>query len=512
MHFETDKQGCRTGELAAVADAGAGRARRRPARGARPRRDEGAAGADDRGAREAAGARYEADEIDETVAFLRWLDQGNFVFLGYREYAIVDEGQGRALSVVDDSGLGILRDEGARRYAQPVPLASIEPRLRERVVGGDLLLVSKTNRLVDGAPARADGLHRRSSASTPHGEIVGELRLLGLFTSQGVHRAGEPHPAPAPQARARSSRRRTSSRARTTTRLAVELFESFPKDELFAADWRTCARSVVSLLGLQEQAQRAAVRAHRPRGAQRRRSWSPCPATASTPSCARRLGRSCSRSASTASRSTTTCRSASPTSARIHFTVHVRGDVPDVSLPELEQEVVGAHAHVGRPPARAPRSRCTARRAGGALAEKYGARLPDYYKSVDRHLGGRARHRGSSSASTPASRSSSPCRTSAAAPSNLTRVGFYKTGRQGAAVRLPADPRGPRAAVVEEVPTRLVGGDGETLPARLRRARARRHDARPRRLRRARRGRASRPSGAARPSPTRSTGWSSRPG
>ena len=35
-----------------------------------------------------ASARYSRDEIAETVAFLEWLTQDNFVFLGYREYAI----------------------------------------------------------------------------------------------------------------------------------------------------------------------------------------------------------------------------------------------------------------------------------------------------------------------------------------------------------------------------------------------------------------------------------------
>ena len=32
-------------------------------------------------------ARYSREEVAETVAFLDWLSQDNFVFLGYREYA-----------------------------------------------------------------------------------------------------------------------------------------------------------------------------------------------------------------------------------------------------------------------------------------------------------------------------------------------------------------------------------------------------------------------------------------
>ena len=38
----------------------------------------------------AGAARYADDEVDETVAFLEWLLQDHFIFLGYREYRIAD--------------------------------------------------------------------------------------------------------------------------------------------------------------------------------------------------------------------------------------------------------------------------------------------------------------------------------------------------------------------------------------------------------------------------------------
>ena len=55
--------------------------------------------------------RYPADAVDETVAFLRWLLDLNFVFLGYREYDLVEATGGRALVVAPGSGLGILSKE-----------------------------------------------------------------------------------------------------------------------------------------------------------------------------------------------------------------------------------------------------------------------------------------------------------------------------------------------------------------------------------------------------------------
>ena len=45
-----------------------------------------------------AGARYGDEEIDETVAFLEWLREHHFVFLGTRDYAIVEGPAGRRCS------------------------------------------------------------------------------------------------------------------------------------------------------------------------------------------------------------------------------------------------------------------------------------------------------------------------------------------------------------------------------------------------------------------------------
>ena len=37
-------------------------------------------------AAEAAGARYAAEEMHESIEFLSWLTDDNFIYLGYREY------------------------------------------------------------------------------------------------------------------------------------------------------------------------------------------------------------------------------------------------------------------------------------------------------------------------------------------------------------------------------------------------------------------------------------------
>ena len=52
-------------------------------------------------------------EVEEVNAFLEWVDGGNFIFLGYREYDLVREAGEDLLRAVDGSGLGVLRHRSA---------------------------------------------------------------------------------------------------------------------------------------------------------------------------------------------------------------------------------------------------------------------------------------------------------------------------------------------------------------------------------------------------------------
>jgi glutamate dehydrogenase len=48
--------------------------------------------------------------VDEDKAFLKWLADQHFIFLGYRDYDLVQKGGEDVLRVVPGSGLGILRE------------------------------------------------------------------------------------------------------------------------------------------------------------------------------------------------------------------------------------------------------------------------------------------------------------------------------------------------------------------------------------------------------------------
>ena len=116
------------------------------------------------------------------------------------------------------------------------------------------------------------------------GRLVGELRFVGLFTSKALMEPAREIPL---------IRRKLDYIMESEDlfpgshdfKAVVSIFESFPKDELFASSTEDLRETVMALLGLQEKRQRAAVRAPRPAGQVRDGDRGAARATASPPSC-----------------------------------------------------------------------------------------------------------------------------------------------------------------------------------------------------------------------------------
>ena len=168
--------------------------------------------------------------------------QDHFIFLGYREYRIDDE----TIAVVPGSGLGILADEASSAFARPQPLAELPDEVRERALEGDLLIVSKTNRLSTvHRRARMDYVGVRKIA--PDGRITGEARMLGLFTTKAYAEPASQTPLLNRKLR-QILRHEDLIEGSHDYKAAVSLFDSFPKDELFSARTDDLRRAVVALL------------------------------------------------------------------------------------------------------------------------------------------------------------------------------------------------------------------------------------------------------------------------
>jgi glutamate dehydrogenase len=190
----------------------------------------------------------QADEFAEQARFLRWLKEGNFVFLGYREYVIQGEGDEQAVGLGSGTALGILRDPSSSAYQAPVPMAEMAPALRARLLEGPVLSVAKSNRMAT--------VHRRARMDyvgvkklDADGRVVGEHRFLGLFTSK----AYAEHAESIPILRRKLSQILSSSGTRPGShdyKEMITIFNSMPKEELFQASVAELEQEVQTILAL----------------------------------------------------------------------------------------------------------------------------------------------------------------------------------------------------------------------------------------------------------------------
>lgn len=174
-----------------------------------------------------------ADDIEEAVAFLEWLPHKNFVVLGYREYDLVPHEDEHALTVRPGTGLGILRDESASSVREPVPLSRLSPDLRRFLTEGSVLTVAKShNTCVVHRRTRMDYIGIKRFDETGH--IIGEYRVLGLFTAMALSSAAGDIPVLRAKLNTLLARTGLPPGAHDY-KLLVEMFEGLPKDDLFHA-------------------------------------------------------------------------------------------------------------------------------------------------------------------------------------------------------------------------------------------------------------------------------------
>ncbi|WP_159940632.1 MULTISPECIES: NAD-glutamate dehydrogenase [unclassified Nocardiopsis] len=119
-------------------------------------------------------------EIGESVDFLRWAAGRNFTIMGYREYALVtDENGDDALRPEPGSGLGILRMDSPASTS----FAALPPEIRAKAREPYILVLTKANsRATVYRPKYLDYIGVKKFDA--QGNIVGERRFVGLFTSQ----------------------------------------------------------------------------------------------------------------------------------------------------------------------------------------------------------------------------------------------------------------------------------------------------------------------------------------
>jgi len=190
---------------------------------------------------------FEAADIAESKDFLHWLIDDHFTFLGCRDYKL--SADGKMLQIVSGSGLGVLRDESKSKAERPI--ASLPPAARELAFAPQVLVISKTNTKAT--------VHR--SVYTDYigvklfnkkGEVCGERRFIGLYTSTAYHS----HPKDIPLLRRKVDIVMESSKLPLkghSGKALLDILASLPRDDLFQATPEELTDLAIGVLHIQER-------------------------------------------------------------------------------------------------------------------------------------------------------------------------------------------------------------------------------------------------------------------
>jgi glutamate dehydrogenase len=191
----------------------------------------------------------EEAELAEARALLEWIDNHHFTFLGYRSYDLVTEDGEDVLRPIPGTGLGILR-QGQGKPASG-SFAKLPPEARRLARERHVLVLTKANsHSTVHRPSYLDyvGVKRFGE----DGEVVGERRFLGLYTSAAYNR----NPRDIPVLRRKVAKvleRAGLPRYSHDWKSLLNILETFPRDELFQIPDDQLFETAMGILRLEER-------------------------------------------------------------------------------------------------------------------------------------------------------------------------------------------------------------------------------------------------------------------
>lgn len=190
-------------------------------------------------------------EVTESKDFLQWLINNHFTFLGCRDYKLVGDDASRALQLIPGSGLGVLRDDRDSTISRMY--ANMPPQARKLALSKNILIIAKTN--------TRSTIHRDTYTDyigvkrfNEKGEIIGERRFIGLYTSTAYHSS----PRYIPFLRHKVAKVIQEFHFPPDSHYGkevVHILETLPRDDLFQATTDELVALTSGILHLQERKQ-----------------------------------------------------------------------------------------------------------------------------------------------------------------------------------------------------------------------------------------------------------------
>ena len=190
--------------------------------------------------------RVDQELRSESQAFLQWLVDDHFTFLGYREYELANRGNKVFLRPVKGSALGLLSRKGREGHA-----IELSAEMRRLTRTKDWLVLTKAN--------SRSTIHRNAyldyvgvKVYNENGKACGERRFIGLFASAAYSET----PSNIPLLRHKIGKvfeRGHVEPAGHRGKALLHIINNYPRDELFHASVQDLARTTVGILNLQDR-------------------------------------------------------------------------------------------------------------------------------------------------------------------------------------------------------------------------------------------------------------------
>ncbi len=180
---------------------------------------------------------------------MSWLADDHFTFIGYREYQLETADGDDVLRAVPGTGLGVLRSD----QDMSPSFGKLPPAVRAKAREKTLLIITKANsRSTVHRPAYLDYVGVKTFDES--GEVVGERRFLGLFSSAAYTESVTRIPV---------LRDKTSQVLQGTGfspnshsgKALMDILETYPRDELFQTSVEELIPVAEAVLHLRERRQ-----------------------------------------------------------------------------------------------------------------------------------------------------------------------------------------------------------------------------------------------------------------
>ncbi len=191
----------------------------------------------------------DAGEVQETKALLHWIEDHHFTFLGMRDYELVKKGTDTLLQATPNTGLGVLRDNLIAGHTRNI--SAMAPEAQEFTLSPRILVMSKTNNLSTvhrNAYTDYIGIKRFDSK----GKVIGERRIIGLYTSAAYHT----NPKHIPFLRHKVALVMENSKLNPRShsgKVLLNILETLPRDDLIQASEDELLEIAMGIFYMQER-------------------------------------------------------------------------------------------------------------------------------------------------------------------------------------------------------------------------------------------------------------------